>query len=270
MQGLHYLKRFTMLSLSQIKTFYPEELHVFEGFMIREYLQYKILELIFDSKYTSKLSFLGGTCLRIVHGNNRFSEDLDFDNFNLTQQEFDLVTRDVERGLAKLGFGVEIKNVTRGAYHCYIRFPELLFREGLSGHTGEKILIQLDSEAHSFQYRTDTPLINKFDVFTQINTTPADILLSMKFYAVINRKRNKGRDFFDIVSLLGNGFKPNYKYLEHKLGINSPKQLKVVVFKKCANINMKEMALDVKPFLFNPNDDKRVLLFEKYLEQVDL
>jgi predicted nucleotidyltransferase component of viral defense system len=238
--------------------------------MIREYLQYKILELIFDTKHASKLSFLGGTCLRIVHGNNRFSEDLDFDNFNLSQQEFDLVTSEVEKGLAKLGFKVEMKNVTKGAYHCYIRFPELLFREGLSGHTNEKISIQLDSEAHSFLYKTEKPIINKFDVFTQISSTPADILLSMKFFAVINRKKNKGRDFFDIVSLLGNGFKPNYRYLEHKLGINSAKQLKVEALKKCTSLNMKEMALDVKPFLFNPSDDKKVLLFEKYLEQVDL
>ncbi|MGI4871815.1 MAG: nucleotidyl transferase AbiEii/AbiGii toxin family protein [Janthinobacterium lividum] len=29
------------------------------------------------------LLFPGGTCLRIVHGNQRFSEDLDFDNSGL-------------------------------------------------------------------------------------------------------------------------------------------------------------------------------------------
>lgn len=259
-----------MISLSQIKTFYPESLHLFERFIIREYLQYKILELVFDSKYASKLSFLGGTCLRIVHGNNRFSEDLDFDNFDLSQEEFDSVSGVIENGLLKLGYSVEVRNITRGAYHCYIRFPELLYKEGITGHGEAKILIQLDTEAQGYSYQPDKPLINKFDVFTQINCTPPDILLSMKFYAVINRKRNKGRDFYDIVTMLGKGFKPNYEYLAYKIGAGTSKQLKEMVLTKCASISMNEMASDVSPFLFNPNDVKKVILFEDYLKQVEL
>jgi len=33
---------------------------------------------------------------------------------------------------------------------------------------------------------------------------------------------------------------------------------------------MKEMAQDVKPFLFDKTDEKKVLLFQKYMEQVSL
>jgi predicted nucleotidyltransferase component of viral defense system len=256
-----------MISLSQIQTFFPESLHGYKRFMLREYLQYKILELIFDSKYAFQLSFLGGTCLRIVHNNNRFSEDLDFDNFGLNQETFDSITAIIEAGLKKLGYGVQIRNITKGAYHCYIRFPDILYQEGLSGHIDEKILIQLDSEAHNFDYEPDKPILNKFDVFTLINSTPPDVLLSMKFYAVMNRKRNKGRDFFDIVSILGWGFRPNYDYLKHKLGVETAPELKSMVLNKCSTIDMQEMARDVKPFLFNPDDEKKVLLFEPYLEQ---
>jgi predicted nucleotidyltransferase component of viral defense system len=256
-----------MISLSQIQTFFPESLHGYKRFMLREYLQYKILELIFDSKYAFQLSFLGGTCLRIVHNNNRFSEDLDFDNFGLNQETFDSITAIIEAGLKKLGYGVQIRNITKGAYHCYIRFPDILYQEGLSGHIDEKILIQLDSEAHNFDYEPEKPILNKFDVFTLINSTPPDVLLSMKFYAVMNRKRNKGRDFFDIVSILGWGFRPNYDYLKHKLGVETAPELKSMVLNKCSTIDMQEMARDVKPFLFNPDDEKKVLLFEPYLEQ---
>lgn len=46
-------------------------------------MQYKILALIFNSDFATKFAFLGGTCLRIVHQTNRFSEDLDFDNFDV-------------------------------------------------------------------------------------------------------------------------------------------------------------------------------------------
>jgi predicted nucleotidyltransferase component of viral defense system len=259
-----------MLSLKEIKPFYPESLHNFERFIIREYLQYKILELIFESRFESQLAFLGGTCLRIVYNNSRFSEDLDFDNFDLSMSDFNEITQLAKTGLERLGYEVEIRNVLKGAYHCYVRFPELLYNEGLTQHKEEKILIRLDTEPHNFHYKPDQPVLNKFDVFTQINSTPKDILLAQKFYAVINRKRNKGRDFFDIVFLLGQGETPNYEYLDMKLGINSQEELRQQVLKKCNKINMKEMAQDVGTFLFNKKDEKKILLFPEYIEQAKL
>lgn len=259
-----------MLSLAEIKVFYPESLQHYERFILREYLQYKILEIIFESPYENKLAFLGGTCLRIVHNNSRFSEDLDFDNFNLSMDDFNHITTIVETELSRLGYEVEIRNIKRGSYHCYIRFPEILFKEGLTNHKEEKILIQLDTDAHEFNYSIDQPILNKFDVFTQINATPKDILLAQKFYAVMNRKRNKGRDFFDIVFLLGQGNVPNYEYLQVKTGIDNSRQLKSSIIDKCKSLDMQEMARDVKPFLFDPKDDKKVLLFNEYIEQVKL
>jgi predicted nucleotidyltransferase component of viral defense system len=259
-----------MLSLKELKPYYPESLHDYERFIIREYLQYKILEIVFESPYENKLAFLGGTCLRIVHNNSRFSEDLDFDNFDLTMDDFNGITDIVKTELERLGYEVEMRNVKKGAYHCYIRFPELLFNEGLTQHKEEKILIQLDCEAHNFHYKPDQPLLNKFDVFTQINTTPKDVLLAQKFYAVVIRKKNKGRDFFDIVSLISQEQIPNYEYLFAKLGIDSPEMLRKRIIEKCAQLDMNKMAQDVSPFLFNKRDEKKVLLFSKYMEQVRL
>ncbi|GGF49579.1 nucleotidyl transferase AbiEii/AbiGii toxin family protein [Echinicola rosea] len=259
-----------MLSLEEIRPYYPVSLQGYERFMIREYLQYKILEIIFDSSFENKLAFLGGTCLRIVHGNNRFSEDLDFDNFNLSMEDFNAITEIVKNELERLGYEVEMRNVQKGAYHCYIRFPELLYKEGLSNHKEEKILIQLDTEPHDFDYQPEQPLLNKFDVFTQINATPKDLLLAQKFYAVINRKRNKGRDFFDIVFLLGQGETPNYQYLYTKIGVQTPDELRKRILEKCTQLDMKKMAADVSPFLFDQKDEKKVVLFSKYMEQVKL
>ncbi len=259
-----------MLKLEEIRRYYPEHLQKFERFMLREYLQYKILELIFESEKEDKLAFLGGTCLRIVYNSNRFSEDLDFDNFNLTKKDFEVITDHVQEGLKLLGYETEIRNVHKGAYHCYIRFPEVLYQEGLTSHREEKILIRLDSEPHEFEYKPNQPLVNKFDVFTQIRTTPKDILLAQKFYALINRKRNKGRDFYDIVFLMGMDQTPNYNYLELKLGIKSPEELREKVLEKCNQLIMKEMADDVRPFLFNPKDEKKILLFPEYIKQAKL
>ena len=66
-----------MLELKEIKRFYDVSLHPQERFLLKEYLQYKILEIVFTSKYASKMVFIGGTCLRIIHQNQRFSEDLE-------------------------------------------------------------------------------------------------------------------------------------------------------------------------------------------------
>ncbi len=259
-----------MLSLKEIKAFYPESLHPFDRFILREYLQYKILEIIFESPFADKLAFLGGTCLRIIYANTRFSEDLDFDNFQLSEGDFKGISRILKAELEKLGYEAEIRNVMKGAFHCYIRFPELLYQQGLSGHKEERILIQLDTEAHDFIFLPNKPILNKFDVFTQIFSTPEELLLAQKFYAIINRKRNKGRDFFDVTFLLGRGIKPNYDYLNLKLGIQSSDDLRKQILEKCATLDMNEMAKDVEPFLFDPKDMKKVLLFPELLKQAIL
>ncbi len=258
-----------MLTLDEIKQFYTEDLHSFDRFLLREYLQYKILEIVFDSAYGNKLCFIGGTCLRIVHNNNRFSEDLDFDNFNLSKEDFEAIADIIKRQLELDGYEIEMRNVFKGAFHCYIRFPKILHESGLSGHLEEKILIQLDTEPQHFEFEPEAYILNKFDVFTSILTTPIDILLAQKFYAICNRNRPKGRDFFDVLFLLPKT-KPNYNYLQQKMDISDGKALKEKVLEVCAGINFQELTQDVSPFLFHSKDEKRIALFADYIKQEQL
>jgi len=257
-----------MLSLKEIEKYYPKNLSVFKRHLLREYLQYEILQFIFDTEYAKKLSLIGGTCLRIVHNNKRFSEDLDFDNWELKEKDFQTITEILKKQLQNEGYKVEIRNVYKGAYRCYIKFPGLLFDKALSGHREEKILIQLDTQAQGFDYKSENHFLNKFDVFMQIFTTPLDILLSQKFFAIFNRATPKGRDFFDIIFLLSKT-QPNYAYLDLKLGINKSRELKGRLIKKCESIDLKEIAEEVKPFLFNPADTKQITLFTKYIDYLE-
>ena len=259
-----------MLTLSVIEKNYSENLRGFKRFILREYLQHKLLQILFDSEYANELCFLGGTCLRIVHGNTRFSEDLDFDNFTIAEDTFAKVSGILKKELEQEGYEVEMKTVFRGAYHCYIRFPEILYKEGLSGHREEKILIQLDTEPQHFDFVPEKYILNRFDVFTQIFITPLNLLLAQKFYAVCNRERNKGRDFFDIAFLLSLIDRPDYNYLEFKMGVSNEKQLKERIIEKCNSLKMEEMAQDVQPFLFNPRDVQKVLLFPELIKQAKL
>ena len=258
-----------MLSLEQIENQYPPQLRGFKKNILREYIQYIILEIIFNSKFSNKLAFLGGTALRIIYNNSRFSEDLDFDNFGMTENDFNELAGVVENGLNKHGFDCEVANTFKGAYRCKIKLPNILFDNQLSDLENEKLLIQIDTAPHKFAYEPDKKILNKFDVFTNILSTPADIILSQKFYAILNRKRAKGRDYYDIVFLLS-FTKPNYEYLKEKINAANSKELKTIILEHVKNIDFKSLVRDVEPFLFNPEESKKIEMFPEYIKQVDL
>jgi hypothetical protein len=74
-----------------------------------------------------------------------------------------------------------------------------IFREGLSGYPEEKSLIQVDAEAQGYDFEPESWLMNKFDVFSEIFCAPLTLLMAHKCYAILNGRRNKGRDFFDLI-----------------------------------------------------------------------
>jgi len=258
-----------MLTIEQIEQGYEERLRPFKRNILREYLQYKILDIIFNSEYSNKLIFMGGTALRIVYGNTRFSEDLDFDNLGLSEKEFENLSLLVKKGLELEGYKVEVNNIFKGAYRCVIKLPEILFNNKLSVIEEEKIMIQIDTVPQGFNYISDRKIINKFDVFTEIAVVPLSVLLSQKLFAIFNRKRDKGRDFYDVLFLL-QLIKPDYRYLKDKIGIVDGLALKKKLLSKINDSNLEELSKDVEPFLFNPNDSKKILLFGDYIKQIDL
>ena len=73
-----------MLTLDQISVQFPPELQQRNPHgMLVEYLQVELLDSLFKDSAAAALSFIGGTAIRILHNSPRFSEDLDFDNFEL-------------------------------------------------------------------------------------------------------------------------------------------------------------------------------------------
>lgn len=258
-----------MLDLGQIKEQYPEQLQGYERAIVREYLQYKILQAIFESNQASQLSFLGGTALRIIHGNNRFSEDIDLDNFGLSWQAFGDVIQKVKQLLVLEGFQVEISMVAKGAFHCNLKFPELLYKQGLSPYRQERILIQVDTIAQGYDYQPEIRILNKFDVFTEVRVTPLNLLLSQKIFTAVNRKRPKGRDFYDITFLFSRT-KPDFGYLEQMMGIDSPERLRQEFLLKIEGYDFEALAVDVAPFLISKDQVKRVIRFREFLRQVEM
>ena len=164
------------------------------------------------------------------------------------------------------GLVADLKVVTRQAYHIKICIPKLLFDFGLTKFKEQTILIQVDTISQKFKYKVERRVLNKFEVFTQINLVPKELLLSQKIFASVNRKRLMGRDFFDIVFLYGIGAKPNMEYLDINLGIRTEKELKNYYLSKISTLNFIALSKDLEPLLFNKRDVNKVLLFKEFAE----
>lgn len=258
-----------MLELKQIESFYPEPLRAFKRNLLREYVQYKILEAIFDSPFGNKLAFMGGTAIHLIHENPRFSEDLDFDNRGLMKNDFDNLSKIILRRLKLEGYSIESRNVYKGAYRSYVKISDIMYQSGISPLRDQKLLVELDVEPQEFSYSPDKAILNKFDVFLDINVVPVDILLAQKITAIFSRKRPIGRDFFDAVFLSGKT-KPNFEYLNEKLGISDYKFLVKKLNTYCKSLDFRKLAKDAEPFLYRAQDSKKVLNFMQYLNQIKL
>lgn len=256
-----------MINLENIKIYYSPKEQVFEQFLLKEYLQYQILNIVFSSSFWEKLSFLWWTAIRLIHNSTRFSEDLDFDNFWLEESDFENLSLYIKKELNLLWYEVEIKNVYKWAYRCYIRLPKILKELWFSNLDDEKILIQIDTVKQDYKYNSDKKIIDKFDIYKLINVCPINIILSKKIHALIDRKRIKWRDFFDIVYLY-RFTKPDFNYLQAKTWIKNIEDLKNKLNDFIKDLDLIEISKDVKPFLLNQDEINRVIDFKNFIDSL--
>ena len=258
-----------MFSLSQILAYYPGlPTDKFES-CLREYLQYKILKSVFSTPYGKSLRFIGGTALRIVHGNPRFSEDIDFDNDGtISFEEFTSLSEHIQKDLEREGLEVRVRTIKKGAFHCHVSIPSLLYENNLAPMKTQTILIQIDTHAQGYLYTPTPHFLSKFDIQVNILTITPPLLLAQKLYTCFTRKRLKGRDFFDIIFLLGLTKQPDYGFLEQKLGISSGAEIKKYILKKAENLDFVALQNDVKSFLFDPTNQS-VSLFPQIIQQTN-
>ena len=252
-----------MLTLEQISNQFPLSVRQINprGILV-EYLQYEVLDSLFKDAAAGALSFMGGTAIRILHNSPRFSEDLDFDNFRLSFEAFEKLLKAACRDMEYKGFVIEYRVVEKGSYHCYIRFPEILQRTGLSPITGEKILIRIDSEVKARIYEPDNVFLNRFGVYRRIPAAPVKILLAQKLLAILYRKRQMGRDIYD-ASFLMSLAPVDFDYIQKMVGLDETQFMKTFEH-KLQKMDLDMLALDVTPFLFTPQQAERVTTFRDY------
>lgn len=254
-----------MLTFAQLKKDYSVVKNASSKSILVEYLQYEILDSIYKQKKSAQLSFIGGTAIRIVHNGNRFSEDLDFDNFGLSFGEFQELMSDVIEDMRLKGFAMEARLVEKGAYHCYIKFPHILQESKIDAKASEKILVRIDTVRKEKLFDPEVHILNKFDIYRTILANPIAIVLAQKLMAILGRKREKGRDFYDVSYLYGKT-QPDFSYIEKMLAISKDEFVKKLLA-RCEDLDFSHLAKDVEPFLIEADQSSRVVEFREFIKK---
>ncbi len=251
-----------MLTLEQIKnSFTAEEFARSPRAALVEYIQYELLDSLFKQKYSEQLSFIGGTAVRIIYGSQRFSEDLDFDNLGLDFEKFRVMLEKVAADMRLKDFAVEIRMVEKMAYHCYIKFPDILFKNKLSPLSNEKLLIRVDAMHKGDSVESKLVTLDRFNIYQKIKANPPEVILAQKIIAFFDRE--KGRDLFDISYLFSLVKEPDYAFLEHH-GISKTNLLGKML-KRLSEFDLDKMCDDVKPFLIKPDQIARIKTFPEFI-----
>jgi predicted nucleotidyltransferase component of viral defense system len=224
------------------------------------------LDFLSTTHYIRKITFIGGTNLRLVKGIDRFSEDLDFDCKNLTQEEFSEMTDAIIQYLHRTGLRVEARDKVNDklkAFRRSLHFPELLFELNLTGHKEERFLIKMEAQDQQINYQRVMTTIKGCGMFFSFPVPTDEVLCAMKLSAMLSRQ--KGRDFYDAMFLLAQT-KPDYNFLAAMAGIHNLPELKSATKDMLKKVDLSVKMRDFEHLLFNKFNSSRLLLVGDFIE----
>ncbi|MGB9666871.1 MAG: nucleotidyl transferase AbiEii/AbiGii toxin family protein [Candidatus Cryosericum sp.] len=253
-----------MLEPNVVYQAYQNAALIWRTSILREYLQLKTLSFMYGASQGADLVFMGGTAIHLFTGSPRFSEDLDFDNRGVTAGGLRRLADDVVRRFALEGVACEALVKERQGMTAVLRFTDILQKWGLTGHRDSVLRIKVDLEPQGFGATPERRLLSRLDVVAPILLTPPATLLAEKFTALLNRRRTMGRDLYDISWLLGQT-KPDYAYLQSKLGVPDAEHLRQAVLEKLGTLNLASLRTDVLPFLPSAAEGDRITLFAELM-----
>jgi predicted nucleotidyltransferase component of viral defense system len=260
-----------MISIDQIKNFYPASMSGNAGILkhiLKEYVQLLVLDYLSATPHVRKMTFIGGTNLRLVKGIDRFSEDLDFDCKNLSEEEFVGMSGDVLVFLQRNGFKVEARDKDKSrltAFRRSLHFPELLFELGLSGHKDERFMLKIESQDQGIPYEPTLGFIKGCGLFFSFPVPSDGVLCAMKIAAMLNR--GKGRDYYDVMFLLAQT-PPDYRFLAARCGIHDLPELKAAVETSLQSVDLSQKRKDFEHLLFHRDNSQRILHFREFIQSL--
>ena len=244
---------------------------------IKEVVQEIVLCGLSRAGFYKEAAFYGGTALRIFHGLDRFSEDLDF-SLMAPNPGFDLprYLPALERELAAYGFNFKVEDRAksidsdiRSAFlkgntreHMLVFYADERLARSFSGNDTIKIKFEVDTTPPA--YATFERKYRLLPIPYEVNLYDMPSLFAGKLHAVICRawkSRVKGRDLYDYVFYLSQGTPVNLRHLNARLvdsGFDGAREdmtlgeIKDILHRRFESIDYDQARQDVLPFIKNP------------------
>lgn len=255
---------------------------------IKEIVQEIVLSGLSRGGFFDKAVFYGGTCLRIFHGLNRFSEDLDF---ALLNKDEDFKIEDyfpaIKKELVSYGLDMDVvkKEKSKGDNDIQSAFvkgnTQILLMSFFPNNNEVDNVIKDQTIKIKFEIDTDNPKGGVVETKYRLLPAPYEIkvfdeptLFAGKVHAILCREyknRIKGRDYYDYLFYCAKGTKINLEYLENKLKnsnkISSDTKLDLPLLKKMlqerfASVDYNLARKDVSSFI---TDQESLSLWSKEL-----
>lgn len=230
---------------------------------ILEVNQQVILAGLYHGGFFDVAAFYGGTCLRIFHGLQRFSENMDFsllapdDGFDFTKyfqaiiDEFAIVGREVEiKKKDKKEFGKIESAFLKDNTDVY----------DVSFQTDKSLKIKIEVDTHPpLKFKTEQKLLLQPHSFMTRCFVPSD-LFAGKLHALVYRawkNRVKGRDWYDFEWYVRHNIPLGFTHLAERTFQFNNEVIEYNTFmeqlkERLASANINQVKRDVLPFVKNP------------------
>lgn len=200
---------------------------------LREIMQELALLGLWRSKFFEHAAFYGGTALRILHGLDRYSEDLDF-SLMKPDPSFSLKPYGdgLRRELTSFGFEVDfewrekaLKSRIESAFLKANTLRQLIIIQADAAVLGAqhgreqlKVKLEIDTDPPGGFTTVSRPLLVPIPFAVNVYSLPD--LFAGKMHAILCRKwksRVKGRDWYDLVWYLGRHPELRLSHLEQRM-----------------------------------------------------
>ncbi|MFA6436617.1 MAG: nucleotidyl transferase AbiEii/AbiGii toxin family protein [Candidatus Paceibacterota bacterium] len=217
--------------LKNLKIKLKEELNNYSGTnpnikinKIKEILQYYVLNFIYHHPEYSKWIMYGGSALRIIHGLDRMSVDLDFEvSHAITEKFLEELKKETENYFVETyGASANFLTVkTTTGRGLLLKFH--IGRELHLGYSSDQIHVKIDLN-HFVAHKTVTERrpINRDQLSFIILTYNMGTLMASKLAAILLRGtrgmgdviyEEKGRDIYDLLWYMDKKIVPDFDYL---------------------------------------------------------
>jgi len=238
----------------RIKEYNPQN-EIEQENVLQEIIQYYILAGFSKTGFFSHAEFHGGTFLRIIHGLDRFSEDLDFllkkPNKNFKWSKY---LEPVLRDLRTEGLEFDVKdrhetNVKKVFLKTDSIGKVISVNLPVGRASNRKIKIKLEIDANPPKGSESKTHYIDFPTIAPITAQVLESSFSLKSHALLCRNYVKGRDWYDFFWYCSKKAKLNFRLLQNALIQAGPwenKKIKVDLNWYMENMRDKIISVDWK------------------------